>query len=259
MMDLTLTVVLALGAGLIVGVLGRGWVARAQERTQQQRITALERRVETLSGLTTIDEVSRDRDSACAEVDALKQRLEDETRKHERTLEAVRTQTAHEHEMRIAALQQEHAAQLSGLRQRFSADFEQLQNDIDALSGIIFTLTRWHDEMQNILESNRVLRRQNAEFASINKSVVMLALNAAIEAARAGEQGRGFGVVADGVRQLALASTGLAQEYQSNLDKSDLVTTTTFQDMQASGNMVRTAIHGLRSAADRIRSAMEAA
>ena len=87
----------------------------------------------------------------------------------------------------------------------------------------------------------------------------MLALNAAIEAARAGEAGRGFAVVADGVRVLADISTRLAQEYKRNLDKNDLVTTTTFQDMQASGNMIRTAVFGLRSTTDNIRSTIAGA
>ncbi len=84
----------------------------------------------------------------------------------------------------------------------------------------------------------------------------MLALNAAIEAARAGEHGRGFAVVADGVRALALNSAEVARQYQQNLDKNDLITTTTFQDMQASGNLIRTAVFGLRTTADKIQATM---
>jgi methyl-accepting chemotaxis protein len=106
--------------------------------------------------------------------------------------------------------------------------------------------------MQAILRNNQELKKQNEQFQNINKSVVMLALNASIEAARAGEQGRGFSVVADGVRDLALTSTRLAQDYKTNLDKNDLITTTTFQDMQASGNMIRTALFGLGATTDRI-------
>ncbi|HWV17456.1 MAG TPA: methyl-accepting chemotaxis protein [Rhodocyclaceae bacterium] len=115
-------------------------------------------------------------------------------------------------------------------------------------------LERWHEEIQSILDNNKDLKRKNSEFKSINQSVVMLALNAAIEAARAGEHGRGFAVVADGVRELALTSTRLAGEYQQYLDMNDLVTTTTFQDMQASGNVIRTTVANLNSVCERLRS-----
>jgi methyl-accepting chemotaxis protein len=85
----------------------------------------------------------------------------------------------------------------------------------------------------------------------------MLALNASIEAARAGEQGRGFAVVADGVRDLATTADSVLKNFKANLFKNDLVTTTTFQDMQASSNMIRTVVLGLKTTADRIQSALE--
>nr|WP_246542805.1 methyl-accepting chemotaxis protein [Paludibacterium yongneupense] len=120
------------------------------------------------------------------------------------------------------------------------------------------TVERWHDEMQAILANNRHLKEQNDGFARIVKNVVMLALNASIEAARAGEQGRGFAVVADGVRDLALTSAQLAQDYRSNLDKNDLVTITTFQDMQAGSKMIRTAVSGLGATSEKILAAIVA-
>jgi methyl-accepting chemotaxis protein len=86
----------------------------------------------------------------------------------------------------------------------------------------------------------------------------MLALNAAIEAARAGEAGRGFAVVADGVRDLANTSMQLSNEYKKNLSKNDLITTTTFQDIQASGNMIRNVLFGLKATTDKIQSQLEA-
>ncbi|MDR3411709.1 MAG: methyl-accepting chemotaxis protein [Formivibrio sp.] len=140
------------------------------------------------------------------------------------------------------------------LRDTLNAEHRVLQNEINSLLGIVKTVERWHDEMQAILGNNRELKDQNDEFARIVKNVVMLALNAAIEAARAGEHGRGFAVVADGVRDLALTSSKLAHDYRNNLDKNDLITTTTFQDMQASGNMVRTAVFGLRARTEKIQS-----
>lgn len=138
------------------------------------------------------------------------------------------------------------------------AQFGRLKTDAESLLGIVSMLERWHEEIQSILDNNKDLKRKNSEFKSINQNVVMLALNAAIEAARAGEYGRGFAVVADGVRELALTSTKLAGEYQQYLDMNDLVTTTTFQDMQASGNVIRTTVANLNSICDRIRSEVRA-
>jgi methyl-accepting chemotaxis protein len=136
------------------------------------------------------------------------------------------------------------------LRQTLRSEQAALAHDVEQLFGLTRTLQRWHDEMQAILQNNRRLKEQNESFAGIVKSVVMLALNAAIEAARAGEYGRGFAVVADGVRQLALNAGELSGEYKKNLERNDLVTTSTFQDLQASGNMVRTAVFSLRAASD---------
>ena len=134
-----------------------------------------------------------------------------------------------------------------------------LKSDAESLLGGGSMLARWHEEIQALHDNNHDRKRKNGEFKSINQNVVMLALNAAIEAARAGEYGRGFAVVADGVRELALTSTKLAGEYQQYLDMNDLVTTTTFQDMQASGNVIRTTVFNLNSICDRIRSDMRSA
>jgi methyl-accepting chemotaxis protein len=70
----------------------------------------------------------------------------------------------------------------------------------------------------------------------------MLSLNAAIEAARAGDNGRGFAVVAEEVRKLAHSSEGLSREYSKNLYRNDLITTSTFQDIQAGGKMITSAL-----------------
>ncbi|HEY7986789.1 MAG TPA: methyl-accepting chemotaxis protein [Methylophilaceae bacterium] len=124
--------------------------------------------------------------------------------------------------------------------------------------GFAKTVERWHDEMQAILDNTRNIKRQNEEFSRIVSNVVMLALNAAIEAARAGEAGRGFAVVADGVRDLANTSMQLSNEYKKNLSKNDLITTTTFQDIQASGNMIRNVLFGLKATTDKIQTQLEA-
>ncbi len=154
----------------------------------------------------------------------------------------------------MARARKEHAEQVAKIRSALTAELGTLKTDMESLMGWVKIVERWHDEMQLILANNRELKNQNEEFARIVKMVVMLALNAAIEAARAGEAGRGFAVVADGVWDLALTSTTLAKEYKKNLDKNDLVTTTTFQDLQASGNVIRTAVFGLSATADKVLS-----
>lgn len=195
-------------------------------------------------------------------------------------LNAERERLLQAHDLRLAELAAEHAqrtaadvaltearcqaelkAEVAAVGQRWrvaldgvDAQFGKLKGDVESLLGIVSMLERWHEEIQSILDNNKDLKRKNSEFKSINQSVVMLALNAAIEAARAGEHGRGFAVVADGVRELALTSTRLAGEYQQYLDMNDLVTTTTFQDMQASGNVIRTTVANLNSVCERLRS-----
>jgi len=121
----------------------------------------------------------------------------------------------------------------------FSAD------TIDKLLGLIKTFERWHADMNVLITHNREMHNKNDEFALIVKQVVIVALNASIEAARAGEHGRGFAVVANEVRTLAHRAEKLSNDYRANLFQNDLITTTTFQDLQAGGKMITSAIVGL--------------
>lgn len=125
------------------------------------------------------------------------------------------------------------------------AYLKQLQSEITQLLNLLATFERWYDGMAGVMRHNNEMRKQNSEFFSIVNQIIILALNASIEAARAGEHGRGFAVVAGEVRTLATRSEGLSANYKSNLHKNDLITTATFQDIQAGGRMVMTAIHGL--------------
>jgi hypothetical protein len=123
----------------------------------------------------------------------------------------------------------------------------ELQKDVSGLLTILSTLNRWDDEMSKLMQQNALMLKQNREFSDIVKQTVILALNASIEAARAGEAGRGFAVVADEVRSLATRAEGFSANYRDSLYKNDLVTTATFQDIQASGKMIITAVHALDS------------
>ncbi len=140
---------------------------------------------------------------------------------------------------RIDAINREHAQQTSNLIQQF----QQVKINLSDLTGLLVTFERWHESLSQLMEHNRLMHQQNEEFFKIVKQIVILALNAAIEAARAGEYGRGFAVVADEVRSLAMQSQELSEIYRDNLNKNDLLTTTTFQDIQASGKMILTEVN----------------
>ena len=125
------------------------------------------------------------------------------------------------------------------------------------LKNVAVTFEHWHEEMNSLMEQNVYMRTQNQEFASIVKHVVLVALNASIEAARAGESGRGFAVVAEQVRSLALRSESLSADYAQSLHKNNLLTTMTFQDIQASGKMMMAAISGMDSKISRLSTTLQ--
>lgn len=228
----------------------------ALRRGHARELAERDRRLAAMSDHVPAREAEARVAAALAEADARCAAVESAAAAARQALAEATERADADHAAAIAALRAEHAQGLARLCETLRGQHGALEADIESLAGMVATLERWHDEMQAILHNNRELKRQNDTFSAINKSVVMLALNASIEAARAGEYGRGFSVVADGVRDLALTSTSLAQAYKCNLDRNDLITTTTFQDMQASGNMIRTAVQGLGISADRLRAAL---
>ena len=135
--------------------------------------------------------------------------------------------------------------QYSSAKQTVSEIQNKLKSDVHDLLEMVDTFSRWDDEMSKLMNHNNLMLEQNNQFANIVKQIIILALNASIEAARAGEAGRGFAVVADEVKTLATRSEHLSSEYKDNLFKNDMITTATFQDVQASGKMLLTAIHAV--------------
>jgi methyl-accepting chemotaxis protein len=252
-----LNLLLTLLAGALLGGGCIFWASRRQRNHLLDEIGAVRREIDALTTRPTHEALALlQADTARTQETLQRQHGQDMAALIQAQEKALAT-AADEHQRAIADLQRQHGQRAGKKSDELAALYGELENDITAMQGMVDTLERWHAGMQGILDNNRRLKAQNEEFSNINKQVVMLALNASIEAARAGEQGRGFAVVADGVRDLALTSTRLAQDYRMNLDKNDLVTTTTFQDMQASGNMIKTAVHALRSVLGKVRAAEE--
>lgn len=122
-----------------------------------------------------------------------------------------------------------------------------VKNAVQELLDITETIERWHEGMTDIMVHNKNMQKQIGDFKSIVGQIGILSLNAAIEAARAGEHGRGFAVVADEVRKLSMRAQNLNEDYRTNLNKNALIATLAFQDVQAGGKMIVTAIHSVQS------------
>jgi len=132
-----------------------------------------------------------------------------------------------------------------------------LTTDAAHLKTLAVAFERWHQDMISLMERNRDMHRQGEDLVTIVRQLIMLSLNAAIEAARAGDSARGFVVVAAEVRSLALRAQSLSKDLGGNLDRNDLMTTATFQDIQAGGKMMMAAISGLESMVKSLRSRID--
>jgi hypothetical protein len=147
---------------------------------------------------------------------------------------------------------------MQSLRNELEPRVAHIAKEAAQMRSISVTFEHWHEEMNSLMVQNREMHKQNQEFASIVKHVVILSLNAAIEAARAGESGRGFAVVADEVRTLAFRSESLSKEYSKSLYKNDLTTTATFQEIQADGKLIAAAISSLEAEVRQLQERLRA-
>lgn len=170
---------------------------------------------------------------------------------------------AHEQTQALQQLQQEHEQSWQdilsghqGVKEKTLGHCGTLSGEITSLLTLVKTFERWHTDMSILVTHNREMHLKNDEFASIVKQVVIVALNASIEAARAGSMGRGFAVVADEMRTLANRAESLSTDYRKHLFENELITTATFQDLQAGGKMIMGAVTGLELVNNKSKSTL---
>ncbi|MDX1693488.1 MAG: methyl-accepting chemotaxis protein [Ketobacteraceae bacterium] len=193
-----------------------------------------------------------------------RERLEQEEKQSSEELEQARNdlQTA---EANAAEARDELSQQLAETRSGLEAQLDNMQQSFDSTCGeldgqitavtraveellaVTDTIERWHEGMTDIMQHNKNMQKQIGDFQNIVGQIGILSLNAAIEAARAGEHGRGFAVVADEVRKLSMNAQSLNEDYRNNLNKNAMIATLAFQDIQAGGKMIITAIQNVKS------------
>lgn len=239
---MTITLMLTLLMGTIVLSLVLGWRARRLHATLQTMVPRQLMEDNDQRAQARINELQD-------QLEALELRLHDAQRQWD-----ARQQTLiGEQQLRLTHSQ----AQASQTQTQIADQCSTLDRSITELRNVGKTYERWHASMDFLLGHNRAMHNKNDEFASIVRQLVIVALNASIEAARAGAMGRGFAVVADEMRSLSVRAEKLAQDFRSSLYENDLITTTTFQDMQAGGKMIVGAVTGLELQNRRILSLID--
>jgi methyl-accepting chemotaxis protein len=141
-------------------------------------------------------------------------------------------------------------------RAALDSNTRSLANDVAELKDLAEAFERWHQDMIGLTTSNRGLQRSGEDLAAVARNLIMVSLNAAIEAARAGEAARGFVVVAAEVRTLAVKAQELATQLREGLHKNNLLTASTFQDIQAGGKLMMAAVSGLGSSVNKLRTGL---
>lgn len=176
--------------------------------------------------------------------------------------EQERNALCQEHEQTRQALEAElhqHTHSRKNRLHEMNSQMLLIKAAVQELLDVTSTIERWHEGMNGIMVHNKIMQKQIGDFKNIVGQIAILSLNAAIEAARAGESGRGFAVVADEVRKLSTSAETLNEDYRTNLNKNALIATLAFQDVQAGGNMIVTAIHGVQSQVNSLGQTLQGA
>lgn len=222
--------ILLFSFGVLVGAGAVGWRLHVAKKTMRDMIS--------LERAHAVEQKLKH------EVEELQLQIEQDGRhwEQETSAYAVELQQLQEDHQRLLDLTR---AQFTEVSEDVLGNSQRLATDVGSLLGLVKTFERWHDDMNVLITHNREMHEKNDEFSAIVRQVVIVTLNASIEAARAGELGRGFAVVADEMRTLATRAEKLSKDYRTNLYQNDLITTNTFQDLQAGGKMIIASVVGL--------------
>lgn len=217
--------------GLLLGGVTTGWLVWTSSRKQIRRNAMA---FESASQEPALREELRQAHS----------RLQESENSIELALQATesdRRDMASQHSEELDAIRRE-AVQW---RDRVVVGSETMGEEVATLLTLVKTFERWHADMDMLIKHNAEMHEMNDDFATIVRQMVIVTLNASIEAARAGEQGRGFAVVASEMRNLASRAEKLSSDYRARLYENDLITTTTFQGLQAGGKMIMGSVIGI--------------
>jgi len=239
-----MTAVMAGALAAVAALVAAAWHARSQWRAARRWRAEAERERSALAQAEArhraqLEALGGERDALADEA----ARLADDLAQREARLAALSGELDRALARGAEALQRaSHIADEAARLRRFADTFE-----------------RWHEQMISLMAQNRDMHQKNQELSSIVSHVLIVSLNASIEAARAGAAGRGFSIVAGEVRALASRSQELSKSYRDSLNRNDLVTTATFQDIQAGGKMMAASLASVESLASQLHSAFEQA
>ncbi|WP_408581232.1 methyl-accepting chemotaxis protein [Burkholderia cepacia] len=232
----------ALAGGAVVAV-----VAAIVFRVMRKRlVAALERDARTL------------RDA----LDAAGERAEQAAAAHAEAADAwahreAQLEEALARETSAAGTQRDALQAMSADRAALAQHAQKIADEAARLRGLAGTFERWHEQMISLTTQNQDMRTKNQELSAIVAHVSIVSLNASIEAARAGTAGRGFSIVASEVRGLAARSQQLSNSYRDSLNRNDLVTAATFQDIQAGGKMITAALATVETLAGQLHARID--
>jgi methyl-accepting chemotaxis protein len=131
---------------------------------------------------------------------------------------------------------------------------ENVTRGVADIKTLAVAFERWHEDLILMTAQSRGLSLIGEDLSQIARHMIMVSINAAIEAARAGEIARGFVVVAAEVKTQAQSVQALAGSMRKTVDKGELLTAATFQDIQAGGKMMMAAISGLEAMVQQLHS-----